>query len=115
MIGALLLPLKDKERLLEIWREMNDEDKQHFINQMALALTVWGSDKQGKRLAIDVIRFLIEDGSNTLSDFGLYVSGLEKLKKIPKTKSNRIRRAEAILDGYRIKNGLSSMPHKPII
>jgi len=85
----------------------------HFINQIALALTVWGSDPKGKELVIKVIDILIKDGSSSLTDFGLYVDRLVG-DPMAKDRPRKVRKAALVLEGYRMKNALSSEPSKPL-
>lgn len=102
-----------KERIVGIWKSMSDIDKGHFINQVALALSVWGSDEKGKRLVLDVLDKMTTNGTSTLADFGLYVEkalGQESASPIGK----KIKRAAIIIEGYRIKNALPSEPHKEL-
>ncbi len=101
-----------KLKLVNIWRDMNDQGKDHFINQVSLVLSVWGSDDTGKKLVVDVLHSLILDSSLDLSDFGLYISALLERKSIAAERLPRIKRALVILEGYRIKNSLPSEPHK---
>lgn len=102
-----------KERIITTWKKMSEADKAHFINQVALALSIWGSGDRGKRIVIDIMKVMSDDGTQTLADFGLYVdraldmdtaSGLDE----------SIRRAALIIEGYRIKNALSSEPHRQL-
>ena len=103
---------KVKVRLLDSWKGMSETDKTHFINQVALSMSIWGSDEGGKRLVVEVLRMMAGNGSRTLADFGLYVDRLAT--NAVATKKNKIERAVLILEGYRIKNGLSSIPHQDI-
>lgn len=102
-----------KEKLLRYWKVMSESDKMHFINQVAISLSIWGDDQNGKQLILDVLKILVKNGSTTLADFGLYVDNLLE-SKIPETKKAKIKRASLILEGYRIKEGLSSIPHRDI-
>lgn len=102
-----------KEKLLRYWKAMSETDKIHFINQVAISLSVWGDDENGKKLVIEVIKMLLKNGSTTLADFGLYVENLLE-NKIPETKKAKIKRTSLILEGYRIKESLPSIPHKDI-
>ncbi len=102
-----------KEKLLRHWKAMSETDKMHFINQVAISLSVWGDDESGKKLVIEVIKMLLNNGSTTLADFGLYVDNLLE-SKIPETKKAKIKRTSLILEGYRIKEGLPSIPHRDI-
>jgi uncharacterized protein HemY len=104
---------KTKEKLLKCWKSMSESDKMHFINQVAISLSVWGDDQEGKKLIIKVLQMLAENGSNTLADFGLYVENLLDAD-IPEQKKPKIKRAALILEGYRFKEGLPSIPHRDI-
>jgi len=115
MVASLeILDDENKERIINVWRGMSESDRAHFINQVALALSVWGSDSKGKRLVIEILRMMTEDGTGTLADFGLYVekalgvSGSADIKE-------KVRRASLIIEGYRIKNAMSSEPHLELV
>jgi len=113
MIGMDLLDDEGKARILGIWKDMSESDKAHFINQVALGLSIWGGDEKGKRLVVEILGLMIDGGSQTLADFGLYVekaSDLQGYKPIGK----KIDRAALIIEGYRLKNGLPSIPHKEL-
>ncbi|MFH2105888.1 MAG: hypothetical protein ABII22_01395 [Candidatus Micrarchaeota archaeon] len=101
-----------KTRIAEIWKRMSETDKTHFINQVSLALTVWGNDVEGKGLVVDIMRQLVENGSQTLADFGIYLQKMRN-KKLG-AREPKVKRASLILEGYRIKNDLPSEPRKDI-
>jgi hypothetical protein len=110
MVFLDILDQASEGRIVTLWKGMSESDKAHFINQVALALSVWGSDEKGKRVVVDILRAMTNNGTSTLADFGLYVeraigsqdaAGLE----------DKIKRAAVIIEGYRIKNALSSEPH----
>ena len=103
-----------KTLIVERWKNMSESDKTHFINQVSLALSVWGSDDNGKNLVIEVLKEMILNGSSTLADFGLYVDKLFQKNAIQGDAKTKVRRASLILDGYRIKNSLPSEPHRDI-
>ncbi len=100
-----------KSRIVERWKTMNESDKTHFINQVSLALSVWGSDEKGKQLVVDVLRQMVSNGSSTLADFGLYVDVIAEKPISDTDLKGKVRRASLILDGYRIKNALPSERH----
>lgn len=102
-----------KSRIVSTWKAMSESDKMHFINQVALGLSVWGSDENGKKVVVEVLRLMTSNGTNTLADFGLYV---EKVAAHPTAAglSDKVRRAAVIIEGYRIKNALPSEPHKEL-
>jgi hypothetical protein len=113
MVFLDVLDAASENRILSIWKVMSESDKAHFINQVALALSVWGSDEKGKKMVVEVLRLMTNNGTHTLADFGLYVdkvigsgeaSGME----------DKVKRASLIIEGYRIKNALSSEPHKEL-
>ncbi|MBD3389774.1 hypothetical protein GF415_02345 [Candidatus Micrarchaeota archaeon] len=102
-----------KKDMVRIWKEMKMEDKDYFVDQVALALSIWGTDEKGKVLVAEVLGTLIEDGSENLSDFGLYIEEyLVKNKK--ESRKGKMERASGIINRYRLKNALSSVPHKEI-
>jgi len=104
---------KTKTKVLKKWKKMSETDKAHFINQVAISMSVWGSDEKGKRLVLEVMNLMMSNGTTTLADFGIYVEKLNKTK-ISTGKKKEIERASLILEGYRIKHGLSSIPHRDI-
>ena len=115
-LGVNMDPFKDiepefKAIVVDCWKHMSETDKTHFINQVALALSVWGSDDQGKELAVGILKSMVSDGSSTLADFGLYVNPAGLLDAGLK---NKVKRASLILEGYRIKHSLPSEPHKDL-
>lgn len=99
-----------KAKIVKIWKTMSEDDKAHFINQVALALSVWGSDEKGKRLVVEALSIMTNNGTNTLADFGLYVDKLIEVREAAGL-NEKVRRAAIIIEGYRIKNALSSEPH----
>jgi hypothetical protein len=103
-----------KDKIVTIWKRMSEGDKAHFINQVALALSIWGSDRKGKRLVVEVLRFMTDDGTTTLADFGLYIEKLLEAKEASEV-ANEVKRASVIILGYRIKNSMSSEPHLSIV
>lgn len=102
-----------KNRILSLWKKMGQEDKGHFINQVALALSIWGSGPRGKRMVVEVIDLMSKNGTTTLSDFGLYVDKV-KGKDIAEGLEEKIERASLIIEGYRIKHSLPSEPHRTL-
>ena len=113
MIALDILDDPTKEKILVSWKDMSESDKAHFINQVALALSVWGSDDKGRRAVVEVLRIMMSNGTQTLADFGLYV---EKTIGVKETSGmeDKMKRASLIIEGYRIKNALPSEPHKEL-
>jgi len=103
-----------KKRVVVSWKEMSETEKVHFINQVSLALSVWGADKNGKKIVVEILKTLVEDGSTNLSDFGLYVDHLIGVYPLVDDRRSKVKRASLILEGYRMKNGLPSVPHKEL-
>ena len=68
---------------------------------------------KGKRIIIEVMGLMTNNGTSTLADFGLYVEKALSLKDSAGME-DRIRRAALIIEGYRIKNALPSEPHKEL-
>lgn len=105
--------LETKKKLVVIWKSMNAQDRDHFINQVALALSVWGSDEKGKGIATEIIRNMLVDGSKNLADFALYLEFLDESSL--KGKEPQFKKAMAVLEGYRFKHGLPSEPSKEFL
>ena len=105
--------LDTKRKILGIWAEMTESGKTHFINQVALALSVWGDDIRGKRLVVEVLKHMGENSTKTLADFGIYAKKIEK-SRLARDRPKKMKRAMLVLEGYRIKHGLSSVVHKDI-
>jgi hypothetical protein len=114
MVALDFLDDESKTRIIKIWRGMEEGDKAHFINQVALALSVWGSDGKGKRLVVEILRIMTDNGTGTLADFGLYVDKVIALKVAPGLR-DEIKRASLIIEGYRVKNAMSSEPHISLV
>ncbi|MDD5337137.1 MAG: hypothetical protein PHS02_01505 [Candidatus ainarchaeum sp.] len=99
-----------KKKLGIIWKSMSQEDKEHFINQVALALSVLGSDEKGKKLVVELLGNMLEDGSRNLADVGLYLEFLDEAEL--KGKEDKFKKAQAMLESYRFKHDLPSEPSK---
>jgi len=110
MVSLDFLDDDNKAKIVALWKSMTESDKAHFINQVALALSIWGSDEKGKKVVVQVLKLMGNNGTNTLADFGLYVDrvlGAEGTAGL----EDKIKRAALIIEGYRIKNALPSEPH----
>ncbi len=114
MMDLEVLADEDKEKIMQIWREMTESDKAHFINQVALGLSVWGSDSRGKEVVIQILDLMMSNGTTTLADFGLYVDEVRGLGQYREL-DEKIKRAGIIIEGYRIKNALPSEPHRELL
>lgn len=113
MVALDLLDEENKKKILRIWKEMSDNDKAHFINQVALGLSIWGSDPKGKRVVVEILKIMSSDGTGTLADFGLYIEEAIGTKGASGM-DEKIKRAALIIEGYRIKNSLPSEPHRAL-
>lgn len=105
---------EEKELLVDSWKGMSNADKGHFINQVALALSIWGSDRKGKDIVIEILKRMTSNGSSTLADFGLYIEDVIGVKETAGMEE-QIKRAALVIEGYRIKNALPSEPHRPLV
>ena len=106
-----ILDEESKGKILGMWKKMSEEDKGHFINQVALALSIWGSGPKGKQIVVEVLDIMSNNGTNTLADFGLFI---EKLPEKTSGLQEKIERAALIIEGYRIKHALPSEPHRAL-
>ncbi|NYZ73733.1 hypothetical protein H0O00_01185 [Candidatus Micrarchaeota archaeon] len=113
MVSLDFVDDEGKARIISMWKGMSESDKAHFINQVALAMSIWGSDEKGRRLVVEVLRLMTDDGTQTLADFGLYVDKVAAIKEAAGL-SDKIKRATVIIEGYRVKNSLSSEPHREL-
>lgn len=113
-MGIFELAGKETQKgIVKLWKDMGREDKDYFIDQVALALSVWGTDENGKKLVAKVLDTLIKDGSGNLADFGLYIE--EYLSENSKeARGGKMKRASGVISRYRMKNALSSIPHKEV-
>jgi len=102
-----------RKKVASSWQAISESEKDHFINQISLALIVWGSDDVGKKILVNVIENQFNDGSSNLADFGLYVRTLLKSADVAERK-DKVYRAKGIIENYRMKNALPSEPHKDI-
>ncbi len=102
-----------KQKILKLWKKMNQEDKGHFINQVALGLSIWGSGPRGKRVVVEILDLMSRNGTDTLADFGLFVNKVRG-RDFTNSLDDKIERAALIIEGYRIKHALPSEPHKAI-
>jgi hypothetical protein len=103
-----------QETIIGTWADMSENDKGHFINQVALAMSIWGSDRNGRTMVVEVLRFMADNQTSTLADFGLYIERALINEEGSRGQLNKIRRASMVIEGYRIKNALSSIPHKDL-
>jgi len=110
MVSLDIIDEGSKAKIVGIWKAMDETDKGHFINQVALALSVFGNEEKGRRLVIGILGMMCNNGTNTLADFGLYI---DRAVSLPDASgiTDKVKRAAIILEGYRIKNGLPSEPH----
>ncbi len=104
---------KIKSMVVNAWKDMNESEKTHFINQVSLAFAIWGNDEVGEKAVAEVIERLVKDGSNNLCDFGLYVEKIYEKREL-RAMLDKIKRAALIIEGYRIKNALPSEPTKEL-
>ena len=107
------IDVETKRNMVKIWKNMGTEDKDYFVDQVALALSIWGTDERGTFLVAKVMATLVKDGSENLADFGIYIENYLKRNKREKRKG-KMERASGIIGRYRLKNALSSVPHKEI-
>jgi len=114
MVSLDFLDDAGKAKMVSLWKNMSESDKAHFINQVALALSVWGSEEKGKTMVVGVLQMMCTNGTGTLADFGLYV---DKAQALPEASGmgEKVKRAAIIIEGYRIKNGLPSEPHRELL
>ncbi len=109
------VPREVTKRLVKVWKSMTPQDKEHFVNQVALALSMWGDDVEGRKMVAKVLIEMMNDGSMNLADFGIYVRELLRHENEFKDRLRKIRKAMVILDSYRLRYDLPSIPQKEIV
>ena len=102
-----------KREMTKIWGKMSASDREYFVDQVALALSIWGTDEKGTLLVARIMAKLVTDGSENLADFGLYIEDYIVGNSSEK-RMDKLERASGIISRYRLKNALSSVPHKEI-
>jgi len=110
------VPMEVKKKIVDIWKFMGEEDKEHFINQVALSLSVWGTDSGGKEIVARVMEILVKDGSKNLADFGIYIDRLMLIENDASIegKNDGIVKAIEVVDAYRIRYEMASEPQKSV-
>ncbi len=104
--GESMFPEKLKKPLIKIWQEMSDEDKDHFINQVALFLTFYDKGKkeeEGKKLVVSALKELVESGCRNLADIGIFLAKRNK-------KDSAFEKAVGAIVRYRFRFALPSEP-----
>ncbi len=107
------LTKEEAKRLAAVWKSMGEEDKEHFVNQVALALSVLGDGREGREAVAQSLKLLLQDGSKNLSDVGLYMEKILPAVKDRKL-AHRIKKAALLLESYRLRYDLPPVPHKVV-
>lgn len=105
--------LETKKKLVVIWKSMDAPEHEHFINQVALGISIWGSDEKGKEIAVQIIKNMLIDGSKNLADFGIYLEFLDE--DYIKGREEKFKKAMTLLESYRFRHDLPSEPSKQFI
>lgn len=100
-----------KKKLVIIWKTMSKQDRDHFINQVALTLTILNDVEKGKKLIFEILHNMLEDGSKNLADIGLYFEFLDE----DTVKEIHLKKILSVMGNYRFKQGLPSEPNKEFL
>ena len=100
----------DKQNLLDSWAQMVQRDRDYFLDQVALCMDIWGSDRIGRELVVRIMHYMSRDDAANLADFGLYVGLLSE--EVPDEVKRKISKAEVVMENYRHKYGLSDEPRR---
>ncbi len=83
---------------------MSEEDKEHFVNQIALLLTFYeGKEEVAKRIILDSIKRLVEDKCRNLADVGIYITKENE-------KDQEFKKAVKAINRYRFRAALPGEP-----
>ncbi len=102
------LPENVEKELRKRWKTLKDEEKEYFVNQLALFLSIVGADKEGKDILAIIIEKLVRDKAK-LTEMPKHLKwfiengGLEIYKK----KENKIKKALHLLEVYSIDSKLA--------
>ncbi|MEK6981304.1 MAG: hypothetical protein AABX38_00100 [Candidatus Micrarchaeota archaeon] len=109
-----LLDDATKKNSAKIWNGMKQLEKDQFVDQVSLTLSILGSDKDGPKFVTKILSNLVKDGSSNLNDFGLYIETIHDDDKFPEELNQKVHRALSVVEDYRIKHALASEPSKDI-
>lgn len=109
-----LLGESTRKNSAKIWKGMKQIEKDQFVDQVSLTLSILGSDTDGLKFVTKIITNLVTDGSGNLNDFGLYIESIHDDDKLPADFNQKVHRALSVIEDYRIKHALSSEPSKDL-
>jgi|GEM_PF-5389592 hypothetical protein len=96
-----LFPAQLREQLVSLWKLASDNEKDYFVDQIALTLTFLGDE--GKEVVRRALTHLVEDNCKNVADVGLYI-----MKEVDNPALNNA------LWRYRFRKGLPGEPRKVI-
>lgn len=102
---------KTKLKMVEMWKGMDQKDKEAFVDQIAILLTIWGTGEKGKKAVRKVIEKTVNEGSTNLADIGIYAKKREMESLVGKEK---FKKAKYVIEEYRFKHELPSVVSKPL-
>lgn len=114
MDALLNVNQETKKQLVDIWKTMDNEGKKHFVDQVAVALSIWGADDNGKRIVVEIFKLMAESGTSTLADFGIYVNYLLESELI-EDRRKKVEKAAKIIGNYRLRNNLPQEPQTDML
>lgn len=105
---------ESKRKMLDLWKTTNEQDREHFGNQVVLFLESFGNNDHAKDMVAKIMEFLIKDNSTNLADFGLYVKEKSRAA-IPGKDYENFKEAWEKIENYRKRHNLPEKPRKKII
>jgi hypothetical protein len=102
---------EQREKMSLIWKSMNPQDKEHFINQSALILSIAG-EHPGRQIVRLSVENMVDDGCANFADIGIYLEYLEE--SAYSSNAEAFAHACGEVEKYRFRHDLPGVPQKDI-
>ncbi len=102
------LPEYVEEEISKRWKSMSEEEKEYFINQLALFLSVVGNDKQSKDIIAILFEKIVKSKAKSLTEMPKHLKWFIENggTEIYKEKAKELKRALKLLEVYNLKKSL---------
>ena len=102
------LPEYVEKEISKKWKNMEDEERKFFINQLALFLSVVGNDRQSKDIIAILFEKLVKSNSKFLTELPKHLKWFVENggAEIYKEKEKELKRVLKLLEFYDLKKSL---------